>query len=185
MSHELEIEYLRLGALTPYPHNARTHGRKQIRQIANSIEEFGFTNPLIIDAANTILAGHGRLEAAKVLGLNEVPCVRLETMTPAQKRAYILADNKLALNAGWDEELLGQELKALLLEDPGFDIDLTGFAIGEVDGLIDGLAVEEPASPRDEALPDLVEEPPVTRPGDVWLLGRLSGISALETNWVT
>ncbi|WP_421696629.1 ParB N-terminal domain-containing protein [Aestuariivirga sp.] len=166
------MEYLPLGALKPYPRNARTHSRKQVRQIANSIEEFGFTNPLIIDGGNMILAGHGRLEAAKVLGLSEVPCVRLDTMTPAQKRAYVLADNKLALNAGWDEELLGQELKALLLEDPGFDIDLTGFAIGDVDGLIDGLAVGEPASPRDEELPALMEGPPVTRPGDVWLLGR-------------
>ena len=92
-------------------------------------------------------------------------------MTPAQKRAYVIADNKLALNAGWDEELLAQELKALLAVDPDFDIGLTGFTIAEVDGLIEGLAVEEPASPRDEVLPPLGEGPPVTRPGDVWQLG--------------
>ena len=172
MSHGLRIEYLPLGALKPYPRNARTHSRKQIRQIANSIEEFGFTNPLIIDRDSMILAGHGRLEAARMLGMAEVPCVRIESMTQAQKRAYVLADNKLALNAGWDEELLGQELRLLLAEDPEFDIDLTGFAIAEVDGLIEGLAVEEPASPRDEVLPPLEEGLPVTRRGDVWRLGR-------------
>ena len=119
-----------------------------------------------------ILAGHGRREAAKLLGLAQVPCVRIETMTEAQKRAYVIADNKLALNAGWDEELLGLELKALLAEDPGFDVGIMGFEITETDSLIDNLQVEEPASPRDEEIPPLEDGPPVTRPGDVWVLGR-------------
>ena len=152
---DLHIEYLPLGSLKPYPRNARTHSQKQIRQIADSIKTFGFTNPLLIDKDGMILAGHGRLEAARLLGMAKVPCVRLETMTPAQKQAYVLADNKLALNAAWDEELLALELKELLAVDDGFDIGLTGFTIAEVDGLIEGLAVEEPASPRDEALPPL------------------------------
>jgi ParB-like chromosome segregation protein Spo0J len=107
---ELEIEYLPIDELASYPRNARTHSQKQIRQIADSIREFGFTNPILIDNRNTILAGHGRLEAARALGLQQVPCVRLEHMTPAQKRAYVLADNKLAQNAGWDEDILALDL---------------------------------------------------------------------------
>ncbi len=169
---DLELEYLPLGALTPYPRNARTHSRKQIRQIADSIESFGFTNPILIDKSSMILAGHGRVAAAKLLGLTRVPCVRLDNMTPAQKKAYVLADNKLALNAGWDEELLGLELQELAILDPSFDIGLTGFTIAEVDGLIEGLAVEDPVSPRYEVLPLLGEGPAVTQPGDVWLLGK-------------
>ena len=168
----LAIDYLLLSALRPYPRNARTHSRKQIRQIADSIRAFGFTNTILIDDAGMILAGHGRLEAAKLLGQERVPCVRLATMSPAQKRAYVIADNKLALNAGWDEELLALELKDLLALDEGFDLGLTGFTIAEADGLIEGLAVEEPTSPRDEALPPLREGPSVTRPGDLWHLGR-------------
>lgn len=170
--NELTIEYLPLGALSPYMRNARTHSRKQIRQIADSIKTFGFTNPIIIDHNNMILAGHGRLTAAQLLAMDKVPCVRIETMTPSQKKAYVLADNKLALNAGWDEEILALELQDLLAVDEGFDIGLTGFSIAEVDGLIEGLAVEEPASPKDEELPPLSEGPAVTEVGDVWLLGR-------------
>jgi len=97
------IEFISIGRLRPYPRNARTHSKKQIRQIADSIREFGFTNPILIDDNRTILSGHGRLAAARLLGLETVPCDRLASMTPAQKRAYALADNKLALNAGWDE----------------------------------------------------------------------------------
>ena len=170
--HDPELEYLPVGSLRPHPRNARTHSRKQIRQIADSIKAFGFTNPLLIDDGSMILAGHGRLEAAKLLGMEKVPCVRLDGMTPAQKRAYIIADNKLALNAGWDEELLALELKELAAVDAGFDIGITGFTIAEVDGLIEGLAVEEPVSPKDEALPPLEEGPAVARPGDVWIMGR-------------
>ena len=169
---DLEIIYLPAGALAPYPRNARTHSRKQIRQIAESITQFGFTNPLLIDSSNMILAGHGRLEAAKLLGLDKVPCVRLEHMSAAQKKAYIIADNKLALNAGWDEELLALELKELLAIDDGFAIGITGFTIAEVDGLIEGLSVEEPGSPREEVLPPVVDGPAVTGLGDVWRLGK-------------
>ncbi len=166
------IEFLNTQTLVPNLRNARTHSRKQIKQLANSMQEFGFTSPLLVDDQNVILAGHGRLEAAKQLGIIEVPCIRLSEMTPAQKRAYIIADNKLALNAGWDEELLALELQELLVIDPGFDISLTGFAIAEVDSLIEGLRVEEAGDPRDNVLPVLENRPPVSRAGDLWQLGR-------------
>jgi ParB-like chromosome segregation protein Spo0J len=113
MPGDLTIEYLGIPQLRPFANNARTHSKKQVRQIADSIETFGFTNPVLIDDACTILAGHGRVAAAKLLGMKQVPCVRLSEMTSSQKRAYVLADNKLALNAGWDEELLAIELQEL------------------------------------------------------------------------
>ena len=113
----LRIDYIATNALTAYPHNARTHSRKQIQQIAKSIGEYGFTNPVLIDSNNMILAGHGRVAAAPLAGLTEVPCVRLEEMTPSQKRAYVLADNKLVLNAGWDKNILANELQNLLSID--------------------------------------------------------------------
>ena len=169
---ELSIAYVDLNSLKPNPRNARTHSRKQVKQIAASIREFGFTNPLIIDRAHVVLAGHGRLAAAQELGLDRVPCVTIENMSPQQKRAYALADNKLALNAGWDEELLALELKELLAVDVGFDLGLTGFAIAEADSLIEGLSVEEPAAPKDERLPELGQGPSICREGDVWILGR-------------
>ena len=107
---DTQIEHRPLATLAPWATNARTHSRKQIRQIADSIRTFGFTNPVLIDEDGTILAGHGRVEAARLMGMSEVPCLRLDHMSAAQKRAYVLADNKLALNAGWDRELLGLEL---------------------------------------------------------------------------
>src|SRR5262245_42127275 len=120
------VETLPLDLLRPWARNARSHSRKQIRQIADSIERFGFTNPVLIDRENTILAGHGRAAAARLLGMSAIPCLRIEHMSLAEKRAYVLADNKLALNAGWDEELLALELKDLLAADIDFDIGITG-----------------------------------------------------------
>jgi DNA modification methylase len=169
---KLDIEYLPTKTLHRYSRNARTHSNKQIKQIADSIRQFGFTNPLLIDKDNVILAGHGRLAAAELLGLDSLPCVRLEHMIPAQKKAYVLADNKLALNAGWDEELLALELQELMSVGEGLDIGLTGFTIAEVDGLIEGLSVEEPGSPKDDLLPDLSDKPAITQLGDIWQLGR-------------
>ena len=164
------IEQIAPDRLRPWARNARTHSKKQIRQVAESIRTFGFTNPVLIDAEHTILAGHCRVEAAKLLGMATVPCIRIETMTPAEKRAYVLADNKLALNAGWDEDLLAEELQALLADDLGFDIGVTGFSIPEIDGLIEGLTPEEPGDPEDDWLPE--PGPARCRPGDVWQLGR-------------
>jgi DNA modification methylase len=152
--------------LIPYARNARTHSDAQVAQIAASIREFGFTNPVLIDGERGVIAGHGRLLAARKLGLAEVPAIELAHLTAAQKRAYILADNKLALNAGWDDGLLAIELGELKLE--GFDLALTGFGGEELAVLLadktDGLTD-----------PDEVPEPPaepVSRLGDVWLLGR-------------
>src|SRR5215218_10359991 len=132
-----KIEYLCPASLRPYPRNARTHSKKQIGQIANSIRRFGFTSPVLIDDANMILAGHGRVEAARQLGLTSVPCLRLSTLSPAEKRAYVLADNKLAQNAGWNEDLLAGELEYLLAQSEDIEIDLTGFSIAEADQLLD------------------------------------------------
>ncbi|EYD74330.1 DNA modification methylase [Rubellimicrobium mesophilum DSM 19309] len=168
----LRIEQLAVSALTPWARNARTHSKKQLKQLAQSIETFGWTNPVLVDGTGTILAGHGRVAAAKLLGLTSVPCVRLEHMTPAQKRAYVLADNKLALNAGWDDQLLGEELAHLMglsSEELGFDLSVTGFSIAEVDGLVEGLTPEEPGDPADDLVPE--RAPRRARPGDVWQLG--------------
>lgn len=175
------IEYLPVASLRPWPKNARTHSRKQLRQIADSIRRFGFTNPVLIDGEATILAGHGRVAAAGLLEMAEVPCVRIETMTAAEKRAYVIADNKLALNAGWDEEL-----QALLAVDLVFNVGLTGFSIPEIDSLIEGLAPEEPGDPAEDVLPP-EDGPALCRPGDIWQLGphRLICGSALQSETVT
>ena len=170
--HDLAIEHRPLASLRPWARNARTHSRKQVRQIADSIEAFGFTNPVLVDEAGSILAGHGRVEAAKLLGLATVPCVRIEHMSLEQKRAYVLADNKLALNAGWDEDLLAKELGELSdLPDLDFDISVTGFSIPEIDSMVDGLEPQEDGEPEADVLPPLVEGEPVCREGDVWQLG--------------
>ena len=121
--------------LKPYPRNARTHSRKQIRKIAASIERFGFVNPVLIGDAGEIIAGHGRVEAAKQLGLTSVPTLALTHLSETERRAYILADNRLALDAGWDKELLAIELQGL--SDLGFEIELTGFELAEIDFLLD------------------------------------------------
>ena len=165
------IENLPVHKLRFWPRNARTHSRKQIRQIAESIRRFGFTNPVLIDGENRLLAGHGRVEAARELGMDTVPCLRIDHMSPAEKRAYVLADNKLALNAGWDEELLALELKELMEADIAFDISVTGFSIAEIDGLVDGLAPEEEGDPADDRLPDPDRVPSRCGLGDVWRLG--------------
>ena len=168
-------------ALRPWPKNARTHSRKQVKQIAESIRTFGFTNPVLIDGSGTILAGHRRVEAAKLLGMTQVPCVRIEHMTPDQKRAYVISDNKLALNAGWDDQLLAEELQALSELDLDFDIEITGFSVAEIDSLVEGLVPEEPGDPDDDLVPDTDIKTRV-RPGDIWQLGphRLVCGSALD-----
>src|SRR5258708_10739281 len=140
---DLVVEYIGAARLCPFGRNARTHSKKQIRQLADSIRAVGFTNPVLMDDSGTILAGHGRVEAAKLLGMTRIPCVRLSNMTAAQKRSYALADNKLALNAGWDEELLTIELQELLACDLEFDIEVTGFSIAEIDCLVDSMKPEE------------------------------------------
>lgn len=175
-----KIEMLPVDTLASWKRNARTHSRKQIRQIADSIERFGFTSPVLIDDDNAILAGHGRVAAARLIKLPAVPCVRISTMSADEKRAYVLADNKLALNAGWDEDLLAEELKALVAVDLGFDVSLTGFSISEIDELVEGHVPQESGDPRADSVPDTA--PQKCRPGDIWQLGRhrLMCGSALE-----
>jgi DNA modification methylase len=173
---------LAIDSLRPWDRNARTHSRKQVRQIADSIQRFGFTNPVLVDGDNTILAGHGRVEAARLLGWTTVPCLRIDHMSPAEKRAYVIADNKLALNAGWDEELLALELKELSALGADFDVTVTGFSIAEVDHLVEGLTQGEPNDPADDAGTDMPPGPARCRPGDIWALGphRLICGDALE-----
>ena len=131
----MQVEQLELGRLIPYVNNSRTHSEEQVAQVAASIREFGFTNPILIDESDSIIAGHGRLMAAQKLGLDEVPCIRLAHLSDAQKKAYVIADNKLALNAGWDDDLLALELGSL--KELDFDLALTGFDAGELEALFD------------------------------------------------
>ena len=133
----MKIEYAPLSELRPHPNNARTHSKKQIRQIAKSIEKFGFCNPVLVDDTRQIIAGHGRVEAAKLLGINAVPTCQLSHLSDADKRAYILADNKLAEKAGWDRELLAIELQGLIELD--VDIELTGFEMAEIDLVLEAV----------------------------------------------
>ncbi|WP_297479298.1 site-specific DNA-methyltransferase [Ferrovum sp.] len=163
----LEVRYRKLEDLIPYARNSRTHSEDQVAQIASSIREFGFTNPVLIDGSGGIIAGHGRVMAARKLKMTEVPVIELAHLTETQKQAYILADNKLALNAGWDEEMLRLELADL--EEQGFDLDLTGFSLDE----IADLQIEEvPAGLTDEDAVPPVQPEPVSKPGDVWILGK-------------
>jgi ParB-like chromosome segregation protein Spo0J len=163
----LQVEQRSIASLRPYGRNPRTHSPAQIDKLARAITEFGWTNPVLVDGSGTILAGHGRLLAAKRLGLDEVPVIRLDHLSEAQKRAYILADNQLALLAGWDEELLAFELGEL--QSLAFDLELTGFGTNELAAWL-GAAARQGLVDDDEA-PELPSRP-VTRRGDVWLLGE-------------
>ena len=171
MNYPIKAAMRRLDQLRPYSGNARTHSKKQIQQIADSIKRFGFNNPVLISDVSEILAGHGRVAAARLLGWEEVPTVELAHLSATERRAYVLADNKLALNAGWDQEMLAIELQGLINLD--FDVTLTGFSVAEVDITLDAWGdrsvVERPAPA------DFVPEsggPIVTTRGDTWLLGR-------------
>jgi DNA modification methylase len=165
------IEFVPLDQLTPYKGNARTHSRKQIGQIANSIERFGFNTPVLIDDSGQIIAGHGRVEAAKLLGMGSVPTLRLSHLSAADKRAYIIADNRIAEKAGWDRELLAIELQALI--DIDFDIELTGYETSAVDIILEDAEEAEgkPVGTEDEASEPL-PGPTVSQPGDLWVLGN-------------
>lgn len=158
-------------SLRPYAGNARAHSKKQIKQIARSIERFGFTNPVLVSTDGEIIAGHGRVEAARLLGWRQVPTLVLAHLGAAERRAYVLADNKLALNAGWDREILAIELQALV--DLEFDVELTGFSLAEIDLVLDEAGEGDPAGADepDDAVPDMAGSA-VTRTGDLWQLGR-------------
>lgn len=179
----MNIEQRKIADLIPYARNSRTHSDAQIAQIAASIKEFSFTNPVLLDGTNGIIAGHGRVMAARKLGMDTVPCIELSHLSETQKRAYIIADNKLALQAGWDNELLSLELGEL--EELGFDLNLTGFSLEE----IAELNPEEipPGLTDEDAVPE-VRPDPISKLGDVWLLGKhrvmcgdSTSIDAVET----
>jgi DNA modification methylase len=165
------IKELSISSLKPFARNARTHSRKQIKQIAASIERFGFTNPVLVSDDGEIIAGHGRVEAAKQLGWKKVPTIALSHLSETERRAYVLADNKLALNAGWDKEILAIELQAL--SELNFDVELTGFSLAEIDLVIDEAGESDPDgvdAPEDEVV--FATGLPVSRQGDLWQLGR-------------
>jgi ParB-like chromosome segregation protein Spo0J len=169
----MAVDSVAIARLRPYRGNARTHSKKQIRQIADSIQRFGFTNPVLISDEDEIIAGHGRVEAAKLLGMQSVPTLRLSHLDASQRRAYVLADNKLALNAGWDREVLAIELQALV--DLEFDVEITGFSVAEVELVIEEAreSSPDPEHGADNTVPPLTDPvSAVTRFGDLWLLGR-------------
>lgn len=169
MASSTSIKKIKVSDLIPYANNSRTHSDEQVLQIASSIKEFGFLNPVIVDADNGIIAGHGRVMAAKKLGIDELPCIDASHLSEAQKKAYIIADNKLALNAGWDDEILRIEFDAL--KELDFDLELTGFSLDE----ISELEIEEIAPEYEEDADGEVIEPPPepkTKEGDVWILGK-------------
>lgn len=164
----MNYKEIEISKLMPYENNARTHSEAQLNRIAESISEFGFINPILIDKEYGIIAGHGRMMAAKQLGIDKVPCLFVEHLSEEQKRAYIIADNKLALDAGWDYDILESEMKAL--QEMDFDLELTGFTEDEIVGIIKLGTEEEYEDDFDpeEALP----EEAVTKPGDIWQLGE-------------
>jgi DNA modification methylase len=178
--HDLAVEYRSLESLIPYARNSRTHSDAQVAQIAASIREFGWTNPVLVDGENGIIAGHGRLLAARKLGLKRVPVIELGHLTDAQKRAYVIADNQLAMNAGWDLDLL--KLEVAELGEAGFDLDLLGFDGKMLEGLLAPDATDGLTDP-DEIPP--VPDEPVARPGDIWVLGNhriICGDSTVATD---
>ena len=166
----MQIEPLPISELQSYANNARTHSKKQIRQIARSIQRFGFCNPVLIDNHNRIIAGHGRVEAAKLTGLTTVPTVKLSHLTETDRQAYILADNRLAEKAGWDKEVLAIELQALVNLD--FEVELTGFETAEIDFILEEAKERQgPSGGAEDCTPTYGAAPTVTKPGDLWLLG--------------
>lgn len=163
----LTIQYKKIEQLIPYARNSRTHSDAQVAQIAASIKEFGWTNPVLMDGDNGIIAGHGRVLGARKLGMATIPCIELSGLTETQKRAYIIADNKLALNAGWDEEVLAVELTDM--KDAGFDLGLIGFSTDEIDALLVPVVTE--GLTDEDAVPEVQDEP-ISKLGDIWLLGK-------------
>ncbi len=163
-----EMQLVAVSKLVPYVNNARTHNAQQITKLRSSLREFGFINPVIIDREYNVIAGHGRILAAKEEGIEEVPCVFVDYLTPAQKKAYILADNRMSMDAGWDEELLRVEIEALQAES--FDVGLTGFDEKDIAELFAGEGGD--AQDDDFDVDEELQKPPVSKSGDMWLLGN-------------
>lgn len=168
MTTTTEFQLVDINKLVPYANNARTHNKEQILKLRSSLREFGFVNPVIIDREYNVLAGHGRIMAAKEEGIAEVPCVYADHLTEAQKKAYILADNRMALDAGWDDELLAVEMEEL--QNLGFDLGLTGFDESEIADLFDINSDEAKQDDFDVAAE--LEKPCKSKTGDIWYLGK-------------
>lgn len=167
MNTTSEMQLVQIDKLIPYVNNARTHSAEQLNKLRSSLREFGFINPVIIDRDFNVIAGHGRILAAKAEGITDVPCVFVDYLTPAQKKAYIIADNRMALDAGWDEEMLKVEIEALQADD--FDLSLTGFDEKELAAFFDE---DSDAKDDDFDVDAEMEKPCMTKPGDLWLLGN-------------
>lgn len=165
----LAVVYRKLSELTLDPRNPRRHSKQQVRQIARSIETFGFNVPVLVNTAGRVIAGHGRVLAAQLLDMTEVPTISLEHLTEAQIKAFMIADNQLTLNSVWDDQLLAEQFKELSLQDLDFDLDVTGFGMGEIDLRIE--ALQQGPDPAD-VLPEPEAGPTVSKPGDLWRLGR-------------
>ena len=183
MNRTEEMKIIEIDKLIPYQNNARTHSKEQLLKLRSSLREFGFVNPVLIDKDNNIIAGHGRVAAAKAEGLTEVPCVMVEHLSEAQKKAYILADNRLAMDAGWDNELLAIEFESL--KELNFDLNLTGFEAAEIDELFSNIHDKDVAD-DDFDLDAALEDEPISKPGDIWTLGRhrlICGDSTLEETY--
>lgn len=157
----------RVADLIPYANNARTHSDEQVQQLAASMREFGFTNPVLIDSENGIIAGHGRVLAARLIGLDQIPCIILDGLTEAQRKAYVIADNRLPENAGWNKELLALELKTL--DDLSFNLSTLGFEPGELDELLKPEITD--GKTNENEVPDITDAP-ISKPGDLWILGQ-------------
>src|SRR5712692_9248422 len=170
--HELKLD----------PNNPRVHSPRQVRQIARSLEAFGFNVPVLVDTNLTVLAGHGRIRACQLLGWNRVPTIQLEHLSEAQARAFMIADNWLSENSTWDDRLLAEQLKQLSELELDFDLEASGFEMGEIDLRIEGLSAEPEEDDPADAQPESSSSSPVTRPGDLWLLDahRVYCASALE-----
>ena len=183
MSTKLTVTYLAVSSLKPNPKNPRKHNARQIRLLAKSIRAVGFNVPVLVDQDHNVIAGHGRILAARLLGMQEVPTIRLDHLTQAQATAFMIADNRLTEIAIWDDTLLAEQLKILSEVDLDFDLEATGFTMGEIDLRIEGLSTGEGKEDPADTIPPLPMGPPVTKPGDLWLLGerhRLLCGNALE-----
>ena len=184
MTTTTEFQLVDINKLVPYANNARTHNKEQILKLRSSLREFGFVNPVIIDREYNVLAGHGRIMAAKEEGIAEVPCVYADHLTEAQKKAYILADNRMALDAGWDDELLAVEMEEL--QNLGFDLGLTGFDESEIADLFD---INSDEAKQDDFDVDAeLEKPCKSKTGDIWYLGKhrvICGDSTLPETYTT
>lgn len=181
-TNKLAVTYLPINDLRPFTSNARTHSRRQLRQIADSIKCFGFTNPVLIDHTNMIIAGHGRVAAAKVIGIDEIPTIRIENLSENEIRAYVIADNKLVERAGWDKDILAIELQHLMTPDSALDVTITGFEIPEIDLILESSTKTKQDSDDSFEINETVQ--PVSQRGDLWHLGehRLFCGNALESD---